>query len=427
MNNKLEKGGAKALVSRVREMGWREATYLEHSNLRVMIDDFGGFTPELSCALDKRLVNAHWIPHFRSNTLKEWQDNEFGAFWKSRHLFNMAGGFPCVPNYGAGHIIGGENIPANGWTANDRWTFIKKGTDTASGAIWALSTMESPSEKMLLSFVKVDAIVPGQNVYYTSIKIKNSGSRDLEICAAWQSFAGPPMLSPGCRLSASAKEWITPRAGSEFDSTGILACDKEFYSLSKAPLAGGGTTDISVVGGATGHTDFVTGVVPKPADIGWQAIVNPSLSLLYLSFFPGPNTACEKGDVPLYFNNFSLQYGGRNWTPFAPYEGGTDLSYCVGAAGATSAWNYGLEFSREIQKLLGSPVTVTIPARGEKTLYYGTLFASYEDSILDTGVLGVEIDERHIICKSAASSWHYFADPTFSIVRSLQQGTANRN
>ncbi|MCL1813816.1 MAG: hypothetical protein FWG29_09905, partial [Treponema sp.] len=58
----------KSSVSRVTELGGREATVLENSGLRVMIDDIGGMIPECSGHHDGEWINAHWMPWFRSNS-----------------------------------------------------------------------------------------------------------------------------------------------------------------------------------------------------------------------------------------------------------------------------------------------------------------------------------------------------------------------
>ena len=418
MPENTEKPG-KAYISRVKEMGRRDASYLEHESLRVLIDDIGGFTPELSSVQDKKQLNAHWIPHFRSNSSNVYSDAENGAYWKSEHLYHLAGSFPCAPNFGTGHISAGITLPVNGWTANAKWTFTESGKDRETGAVWAVSTMESPDAKLPLSFRKVDALIPGQPVHYTSLKIINNGGKDEEICAGWQNIAGAPFLAPGCRVTASAKEWITAPVGSEFETTGILACGKEFISLTKAPLAAGGSIDMSLVPGPAGWTDFVTGAISKGAPLGWSAIVNPTLKMVYLTFFPGPAAAEENNNIPLYFNSIFMQYGGRTSSPWSLYEGGTDLSYCLGLAGVSAAWTSGLEYSQSEKKLLGSPTTITIPAKSEKTLYYGTLFAPYENNILDSGVVGIDGEQGFLVCKSAAESWRFKADPTFEMIKKL--------
>jgi hypothetical protein len=89
---------------------------------------------------------------------------------------------------------------------------------------------------------------------------------------------------------------------------------------------------------------------------------------------------------------------------------------------AVGAWAYGLDYARRSRYLLDSPTTVTIPAGGEKTLYYGSLFAPYEKRILDSGIVGIDAEEAHLVCKSATEFWKFDADPSFSILRGIREG-----
>lgn len=408
-----------ALVQRVRDMGFRDASAFEHESLRLLIDDDGGFCPELCNTADGRQLNAHWVPYFRAHSPEPFSDAKNGAYWKNAHLYNLAGSFLSFPNFGAGHITADGVHPANGWTANEKWTFLKNGKDLESGAVWSVATLESPDPKMPLSFRRVDALVPGESVHYSALRITNNGNTALELIGGAQNLIGAPFFSPLCHISASAKEWVVPPAGSEYDITSRLAPGKEFISLSRAPLASGGEADISLAGGSIGKTDYVMGAIPKSAALGWSAVVNPALKMAYLHFFPGPLGTDESGDLPVYFNHLLMQYGGRRWTPWAPYEGGTDFSYCLGIGGMTAAWTAGLEYSRTLKKVLGSPVTFTIPAKSEKIFCQGALFSHYEDNILDSGIVGVESEEGKLVCKSAAAAWRFNADATFKVVRSL--------
>ncbi|GMO54111.1 MAG: hypothetical protein Ta2G_12930 [Termitinemataceae bacterium] len=416
--------GTKAVVTRVVESGGRQASYLETENIKVLVDDDGGMIPQLSSVQDKRQINAHWLPHFRSNSGLSYNEAEHGKFWKSSLLYNVAGTFPCAPNFGAGHIVDGLTMPAHGWSANFPWKYEKSGLDIETGTAWALSTMESPTKDMPLSFRKIDALVSGHPIHYTSLAIKNSGTKPIEINAGFHNTLGAPFLQAGCKISACADIWTTPPPGGEFDDTTNLAMGAEFVALSKAPLKNGGKANLSIVPGMVGVTDFVTGAVPQDAHLSWSAVVNPALKLVYVTFFTGPaaaNTAETKDDIILYFNDLWMQYGGRQYSPWAAWEGAPDLTFCLGLENATAAYTYGLEYSRNIKKVLDCPATVTIPPKTEKTLYYGTLFAPYENNILDSGIVGVSFEESKLICKSTTESWIYNADPAFKILRSLKK------
>jgi hypothetical protein len=402
----------------VTELGGREATVLENAALRVMIDDMGGMIPELSGSRGGEWINAHWMPWFRSNGGRPYNDAEHGSFWKANLLYHIAGNFPCIPNFGPGHIVDGVPMPPHGWTANQKWRYVTNDTDEASGALWFLSVMESPEKALPLSFSKIDALLPFQPVHYTSIRVRNRGQADLEICAGWHNVVGSPFLHQGCRISGAAEKWITPPPGGEFDTTTRLALGAEFSSLAKAPLLRGGKADISLVPSPIGYTDFASGAVPRNAALTWLAAVNPHQKMAYLSFSPGP-AAAEEDEIILYFNNLWMQYGGRPFTPWAPYEGGPDLSYCLGLENSVSAYAYGLDFARDLRQVLGSPAIVTIPGMGQKTLRSGTLFAPYEGSALDEGIASVEGEETRLVCGGAEPA-SFAADSRFKILRTLE-------
>jgi hypothetical protein len=411
---------AKTTVTRVSELGNREATVLEHDSLKVMVDDIGGMIPELSAPRGNGRLNAHWLPWFRSNSGKPFRDAEDGAFWKASLLYNLAGSFPCAPNFGPGHIIEGVNMPPHGWTGNLPWAFRKSGIDEESGAGWALSTLESPDKTMPLSFKKLDALFPEQGVHYISHTIANRGSTDLSICVGWHNTLGAPFVAEGCRISGAADAWMTAPMGSEFDTTTRLAIGAEFPTLKDAPLASGGKTDISRVPGPIGYTDFAAGRINDKAPLGWSSLVNPGLKMSYICFFTGPAAAGDD-DIILRFNDLWMQYGGRPFTPWAAYEGGTDLTYCLGTENSVSAFAQGLEYSRQAQKLMGAPTTVTIPAGKEKTLRYGAALASYDKAVLDDGVSSIEGEANALVCKGKSEYWRINADPLFRGLKALEK------
>ena len=408
----------KSSASRVTELGGREATVLENSGLRVMIDDIGGMIPECSGRHLGQWINAHWMPWFRSNSGQPYNDTEHGSFWKANLLYHIAGNFPCIPNFGPGHIVDGAAMPPHGWTANQKWRYVTNDIDEQSGALWFLSVMESPVKESLLSFSKLDALLPHQCVHYTSIRVRNRGPEDMEICAAWHNTLGAPFLGQGCRISGSAEKWITPPPGGEFDTTTRLALGAEFSCLEKAPLLKGGKADISRVPAPIGFTDFAAGAVSKRSPLTWIAAVNPYIKMAYVSFSPGPAAAGEE-DIVFYFNNLWMQYGGRPFTPWAPYEGGPDLTYCLGIENSVSAYSYGLEFARETRQLLGNPTTVKVPAMGQKTIRSGVLFASYDGTSLDEGINSIQGESARLVCNGKEPAF-FGADPAFTVLRTLE-------
>lgn len=409
----------RASVQRVVEAGGREASVLETGLVRVVVDDEGGMVPEFSTLQDKRALNAHWIPQFRANSGKAWNEKRHGSYWKNRNLYHIAGGFPCLPNFGIAHLVEGEVMPSQGWTASDCWRYERKGVDRESGAAWAVSRLPRAGCGLDLDFTKIDAVVPGSPVYYTSIRVKNNGGSPAEINAAWQNTVGSPFLQAGCRISSCATRWMTPPPGGEWDETCRLALGAEFASLHKAPLALGGRCDISKVPGLIGCTDFAAGVVPEKAGLGWFSVVNTASKLVYLTFFTGP-AAANEDDIVLYFNNLWMQYGGRPFTPWALYDGGTDQNCCLGLANSVSAFANGLDYARRVHELLENPTTTTIPAHGTKTLRYASLFAPYENNILDDGITAVEAEDNALVCVKSGS-WSFPADPSFAVLKRIEK------
>jgi hypothetical protein len=253
-----------------------------------------------------------------------------------------------------------------------------------------------------------------------SITVKNNGSSDMEICAGWHNTLGAPFLAEGCRISGAASAWATAPKGSEFDPTTRLVTAAEFPSLTEAPLSAGGKVDLSRVPGPLGYTDFATGRIDTSVSLGWSSLLNPDLRAAYICFFTGPAAAAED-DIIFRFNNLWMQYGGRPFTPWAPYEGGTDLTYCLGTENSAAAYAQGLEYSRRVGEVLGAPATITIPAGGRKTIRYGCLFAPYEGSVLDEGVLSLSAEEGSLVSEGKGCSWRFAADPSFAALKTLEK------
>lgn len=409
------------MVARLKETGGRDAAVLENGLVRVMVDDAGGMVPELSYRKADGYLNTHWIPEFRANGGRSFDQEVDPSFWKAELLRSIAGNFPCSPNFGSAETVDGVSLPAHGWAANGLWRPEARGVDGETGAAWALSAMESPEPDFPLSYRKLDLVAPGLPVHFVSLSVENRGSADLEINLGWHNTVGAPFLQAGCRISASAERFRVAPAGTEFDATGRLAPGAEFESLAAAPLRSGGSCDLTAVPGPIGHTDFVSGPVPRGAELGWSAVVNPQLRSLYLCFFPGPAAAGE-GEIALSFNDFWMQYGGRSFTPWAAYEGGTDRTFCLGTENITGCFGNGLAASRSAGTLMGAPTVVRVPAGGRRVLRYGTLAAEYADARLDEGIACVSADGGRLVLEGRPGGrpLRLDADARFALLKALE-------
>ena len=376
-------------VRRVKDMGGRDATLLTNGLIRVMINDKGGMVPELSARRCNGWLNAHWQPRFRTNSGVPYDEKTHGSFWPVELLYELAGNFPCLPNFGPPQDAYGVTHQAHGLTANGRWSVESSGTfENRVSYVAASLSADGDYPSLPISYAKTDMVLTGHPVHYTSLRARNTSDTPYSLNAAWHNTVAPPFLAAGCLIDACAGRFSTATAGGEFDTTTRLALGAEFEDLRSAPGKDGGTVDIRIVPGMIGYTDFVTGAVPKDADLGWSAVTNPVLNTVYLTFFKGPASATPH-DITLNYNDYWMQYGGRDFPPWAYYEGGTDFTFCLGTENATGAYANGLAYSLDHREVLGRPTLIELAPGEEKTLLYGTALLQYDDGVLDEGVQSV--------------------------------------
>ncbi|SLM19843.1 conserved hypothetical protein [uncultured spirochete] len=396
----------------------RNSIVLSNEKVRAVIDDLGGMVPEFSLRKGRGAINAHWIPDFRGNSGQPWDAATHAPYWKGKILYILAGDFPCSPSFGPDCTVDGTKLPAHGWTANERWAMSSSGILADENVAYAIFSLQSPDRSMPLSYKKYDVVQKDHPVHYSVISIRNHGGSPIAINIAHHNTTGAPFLQAGCRIYVSAQKFLTPPLHTEFDDTGRLAVGAEFDSLYRAPSRNGKLIDLSVVPGMIGFTDFVTGAVPKDARLGWSCVVNPVLRLAYVTFFPGPRDIPEK-DIPLGFNDLWMQYGGRNFTPWALSEGGADRTFCLGTENAVGAFANGLEYSRANPILLDSPTIVSIPAGEERNLFYGTALIELDDSLASEAILNIEAEDDALVLKTTKSSQRILLDGSFSSLRVL--------
>jgi hypothetical protein len=402
---------------RVEYMGKR-AVLLANDEIRTLVEAKGGMVPEFGVRRGSAVVNAHWIPDFRDNSGTPYSPEVHGPYWKVNLLRILAGDFPCSPSFGGPFEVDGLDVPPHGWTANDDWTIDGVGLDEQSRAAWTRSSMKSPAPSMPLTWVKYDFLFAGEAAYYSFIRVENSGTKPITVNLVRHNTVGAPFLAPGCRISLSADRFQAAPKGTEFDPTGRLAQGVDFESLAAAPLRAGGTADIREVPGMTGYSDFVMGAIPTKRALGFSCLVNPFLKLGYIAFFPGL-VGLPEGEIAISFNQLWLQYGGRPFTPWALEEGGADRTFCLGTENGTSSYNLGLGYARANPKLLGRDTLVEIPAKGARTLAYGTAMVPIDDALVREGVEGMEAEPGNLVLKGSRSSQKVKMGADFQAARAL--------
>ncbi len=379
---------------KIRESGFREAVLMDNDQIRVVIDAEKGMVPELSMPRGTGRLNAHWQPWFRANSGDPWDEAKHAPFWGAPLLYDIGGNFPCVPNFGPGNRAGSYDLPPHGHTARLAWS--QEPPAVTDDEISLVSTLEPGDHPF--RYTKKDLLIKNHPVHYTALTIENRGDAPLPYNCGWHNTVGAPFLETGCLIDNNARAFAVPDRGTEFDETGRLAFGGESDSMERMPTRDGGYADMHRVEGITGYTDFITGAVPADSPLGWSSLVNPRLRAVYLTFFTGPASIGEE-EIPLYFYDYWLNYGGRSYTPWAAEKGLTDQTFCLGTENSTGCFANGLSHCLKSPALLGHPTYLTLRGKEKKTLYYGTLFASYDTDVLDRGVADVTSDGRDLLIR----------------------------
>ena len=405
------------IVERVCDAAGRNGTLMSNGLVRVIIEDAGGMVPEFSFYRNKGYTNAHWIPHFRGNT-ELYNDEIHRGKWGSRMMYNLCGNFPCIPNFGPESRNSGKNIPPNGYTANEDWIPEKMGT--GENYAYLVSTMPNCDD---FSFIKKDILLKNHYVHYSVIDIEYRGSTPQHANVAWHNTVAAPFLQAGCYLDAVARGFTTAPFNALPGQRERLAPGVEFDYLDNVPFKDGSTGSLREVPGMIGYSDFITGAVPKQTVLGWSAILNPVVEAIYLPLFQGP-AGVTFGEIPLLFNNFWLQYGGRPFWPWSNYTEGTDITYAVGAENSISALAHGLDLSLELDYISGNPTYITFQPNTRSKLYYATMLSPIENSSNWLGIATVEIDSDHSIViheKGNSLFEKLLFDTRFSMVKEIEE------
>ncbi len=399
-------------IRRIKLCESRTATIMTNDLVQVVIEDQGGMALELSTATASGgVVNAHLLPYYRGTETSVYSDDN-SSFWKdSPYFYQRSGSYFSFPHFG----MPMEGEEQSGYTASSYWMVERYGSDPEFGGVWLLSSIRD--KKRGWTAKKIDMLLPGHPVHYTAIFITNTADEPLTANGVWNSEIGPPFLEAGCVINASADSWITGPDSMAPSLHGRLAENAQFNDLKKAPLKSGGTADISDVPFPIGKTDFITGRISPKADLGYSSIINPRMQMIYFSFFQGPQQRDEDA-IPLNFNSFTLDFGGRSETPWALYDGGMSQQFSINCMNGTNNLYHGL---RNTSPLLDADTVFTIEPGQTRHLYYGTAFAPYENARIGGNFYSAEQQEQGIVLKRTKSTATIVADSTFQALKGLSQ------
>lgn len=403
-------------VQEVKEYGFRDSAFIGNDRLSVLINSEMGMVPQLNCRKGDGWINAHWQPIFRANSGHKWDPQIHEDFWKVPLLYHIAGNFPCCPNFGPGHEVEGYNLPPHGFTSLLKWDLkALEQREEIVFAKWTLSTKEHP-----FAYEKTDMVRKDDYSHYMSLKVTNTGTKAEPYNFGWHNTVGAPFLEKGCLINNNAKAFAVPEEGTEFDTTGRLAMGAICESMTEVPTRDGKTVNLKKVPGPIGYTDLLSGAVPEECKIAWSSVTNPKQKLLYMSFFQGPS-AVQQGEMPLHFYNYWMNYGGRNFKPWAPMDGSPDQSFCLGAENSIGHFANGLASSLKNPTLLGHPTYKMLEPGESVVLNYGTMFLPYDGNILDKGVYSVEGEEDKLVIEGEGGYMKAHGLWDFSLLKSLGQ------
>jgi hypothetical protein len=408
-------------VKRLQLWQERTATLISNDSMRVVIEDWGSSVVELSNITPQGgRLNAYPMFHFKSTGSSIASDVN-SEYWQNRELlYHLGGSFFNFPNFGPEHHIGSTLHQEHGWTSHARWQCVKYGTDFELGANWVLYKTTNEDKDSPFTVYKIFMMIPSHPVLYSSVKIVNEGDAPLEANAAWHNTVGPPFLESGCVVNLSADLFSVHPQERYFDSMSRLKSGSEFDDLGKAPLKGDGVCDLREISGPIGFTDYVSGKIPRNEKLGWSSVVNPRHKMIYFTFFTGPGAA-EENEIVLRFNNLWMQYGGRPFTPWALYDGGTDQTFCLGIHSSIGYYNCGLKDSLENKSLLDEPTTFTIEPKKSGVLRHATAFVPYENPKMDQGVQTVEQVVEGLVLKRG-KAWAFIeSDSIFHFLKELEK------
>lgn len=401
-------------IQRLKVWESRNATVMTNDLIQVVIEDQGGVTLELSAHTPRGgMVNAHLIPYYRG-TLSSVYSDDNASFWQSSpYLYQKAGSSFSFPNFGPAQEVSGRIEEQSGFTASSYWMVERYGTDPEFGGVWVLSSIRD--KKLGWSAKKIDMLLPAHPVHYSAIFITNGSDEPLVANAVWNNEVGPPFLEAGCVINASADLWATGPHIMLPTVEGRLAENAQFTDLRKAPLKSGETVDLTEIPSPIGKTDLITGRISPKATLGYSSIINPRMQMIYLTFFEGPQNR-EEDSIPMNFNSFLFDFGGRRQTPWSLYDGGLSQQYAINCGSGTHNLYHGL---KDTDQLLDTDTTFTIEPKQTKHLFYGTAFASYDNPRMGSNFTSLEQQEQGLVLKRTKSTATIAADSSFQALRGL--------
>ena len=372
----------------------RYATYMSNGDFSAVIEDQGEVAVELSAKMSNGArISPLSLPYFRGTGSGVFSD-ENGSWWQQKQGLYQAGGayfnFPDTQE---------ERLNSSG----TYWMLRRYGIEDEYSALWKYSEMKSREIGNKFHLARVDVVLPENNVLYTALRLTNTGDEVLRGNPSWTSMLSAPLIETGAFINTNARYFSSYPLSRRESGINRLEPGVVFEELKKAPLAGGGNADASIVPPPTGTYDFMIGKVPDDSSVSWISIINPQTQMLYMSFTPKSSDEDEYS-----FPNIALcqNYYGRSDAPWALFDGAAPevMALSVGFnAGPKGSDNFALNSGES------------------KCIYIGNAFMNYENPRMNLGFYSNTVTPNGFVLKRTKSYIYLKADTSFEALKKISK------
>ena len=370
----------------------RYATYMSNGSFSSVIEDQGEVALELSAKMPGgAIISPLSLPYFRGTGSGVFSDDNSSWWQQKQGLYQAGGAYFSFPDGQEEHVN----------STGTYWMLRRYGIDDEYSALWKYSEMKSREIGNKYHIGRVDVVLPDNNVLYTAIRITNTGEEVLRGNPSWTSMLSSPLIETGSFMNTDAKYFSSYPLSRRESGINRLESGVVFEDLKKAPLAGGGNADVSVVPSPTGTYDYMIGKLSEESASSWITVINPQTQMIYLSFTP--SIAAEDEYV---FPNVAIcqNYYGRMDAPWALFDGATPQINAVSIgfnSGPKGSDNFSLE-----------------PGES-RNIYIGNAFESYENSRISLGFYSNTVTPKGFLLKRTKSYAFIKADTSFKILKRI--------
>ena len=172
----------------------RNATIMTNDIIRVVIEDQGGMTLELSAATAQGDGERPPAPTTGVPALGV-QRRERVVLAEQPVLYQKAGSHFSFPNFGPEFFDEfNQSEEHGGYTASSYWMVERYGTDPEFGGVWLLSSIRDKKRGGRPRRSTCCSLPPG---HYSAIFITNTNETPLIANAVWNNEVGPPSSRRG--------------------------------------------------------------------------------------------------------------------------------------------------------------------------------------------------------------------------------------